>query len=170
MKKGRTTGTTYGYLEDNSLTIKVNTWFSSFSYFVFHNCFAVRSYTKDDSFFEQGDSGSGVFLMDGDKTYKALGIAFASLPEMVAVCKIDEILDKLDLQIVRYLENTGEVTEDTHELTEETQEPTEKTQELTDKTQEPSSDTQCLTEDTKDLTKSTQELKIHKKLLENAKK
>lgn len=150
---------------------------------MFHNCFAVGSISEDKPFFEQGDSGSGVLVMDEDKTYKPLGIAFAYLPELVAVCQIDEILDKLNLQIVRYLENTREVTEDTHELTEETQELiekkrqelTEKTQESTEKTQKPTetqelpnkteesaSCTQSLNEDTKDLTKNTQELKIQK--------
>lgn len=142
LKKGKTTGTTYGYLKDNNISLKVNIFNS---YIMFHNCFAVSSNAEDKPFFEQGDSGAGVLVMDEDETYKPLGIAFAYLSELVAVCKIDEILDKLNLQVVRYHENTREVTEDTHELTEETEELidkkpkelTEKTQDSTEKAQEP---------------------------------
>lgn len=117
MKKGKTTGITVGYLEDSSLTIKVNPCFSPNSYFVFHNCYAVRSYPGHEPFFKQGDSGSGVFVIDSDERLKPLGIAFASLPHLVAVCKIDKIIDELDLNIISYLKNTRELTEETRKLT-----------------------------------------------------
>lgn len=101
-KSGRTTGTTIGYLIEDSLSIKVDMSFLSMGYFAFYNCYAVENRTKEEAFFMQGDSGSGVFVMEKDKTLKPVGIAFASLLSQTAVCKIDTIIKKLDLKIVRY--------------------------------------------------------------------
>lgn len=104
-KTGRTTGTTYGYLIDNSLTVKVDRSFLSRGYFAFFNCYAIEDNTDDQPFFLEGDSGSGVYVMENGKPSKPLGIAFAYLDSQTAVCNIGMIVDKLDLQIVRYLEN-----------------------------------------------------------------
>lgn len=101
-KSGRTTGTTIGDLTDDSLTVRVDTSFLSRGYIAFFNCYAVEDITEYGAFFRQGDSGSGVFVIEKDETLKPLGIAFASLFSQTAVCKIDSILDKLDLTIVRY--------------------------------------------------------------------
>lgn len=104
-KSGRTTGTTVGDLTDDSLTVRVDTSFLSRGYIAFFNCYAVENITEQNAFFRQGDSGSGVYVMEKDETLKPLGIAFASLFSQTAVCKIDSIIQKLDLKIVRYLDN-----------------------------------------------------------------
>lgn len=59
---------------------------------------------KNQTFFKDGDSGSGVYVIENDGTLKPLGIAFAylQLQSKTAVCRIDEIVDKFGLQIVRY--------------------------------------------------------------------
>lgn len=120
-KSGRTTGTTVGDLTDDSLTVRVDTSFLSRGYIAFFNCYAVENITEQNAFFRQGDSGSGVYVMEKEETLKPLGIAFASLFSQTAVCKIDSIIQKLDLKIVRYLDNkqtqlfmsrTGNVTEE----------------------------------------------------------
>lgn len=104
-KTGRTTGTTYGYLKDNCLTVRVNRSFLSRGYFAFFNCYAIEDNTDIQPFSLEGDSGSGVYVMENGKPSKPLGIAFAYLDSQTAVCNIAMIVDKLDLQIVRYLEN-----------------------------------------------------------------
>lgn len=104
-KSGRTTGTTIGDLTDDSLTVRVDSSFLSKGYIAFFNCYAVENMPERGAFFRQGDSGSGVFVIMEDKTLKALGIAFASLFSQTAVCKIDTIIQKLDLNIVRYPED-----------------------------------------------------------------
>lgn len=69
------------------------------------NCYAIEDNTDIQPFFLEGDSGSGVYVMENGKPSKPLGIAFAYLDSQTAVCNIAMIVDKLDLQIVRYLEN-----------------------------------------------------------------
>lgn len=44
-------------------------------------------------------------MIEKDEILKPLGITFASLFSQTAVCKIDSIIDKLDLTIVRYRED-----------------------------------------------------------------
>lgn len=104
-KTGRTTRTTYGYLIDNSLTVKVDRSFLSRGYLAFFNCYAIEDTTDNQPFFVEGDSGSGVYVMKNGKPSTPLGIAFAYLDSQTAVCNIGMIVDKLDLQIVRYLKN-----------------------------------------------------------------
>uniref|UniRef100_A0A8W8NUK1 Uncharacterized protein n=1 Tax=Magallana gigas TaxID=29159 RepID=A0A8W8NUK1_MAGGI len=108
-KCGNTTGTTFGYLSDCALSVRVNSPLSSNMLLKFDNCYAVKNI--DVPFFKEGDSGAGVFVVQNDGTLKPLGIAFSSLGPMTIVCKIDDFLDKLDLQIVRYEENTTESME-----------------------------------------------------------
>lgn len=104
-KTGRTTGKTKGCLMDDSLTVKVDRSFLSRGYFAFFNCYAIEDNADDQPFFLEGDSGSGVYVMENGKPSKPLGIAFAYLDSQTAVCNIGMIVDKLDLQIVKYLEN-----------------------------------------------------------------
>lgn len=101
-KTGRTTGTTKGCLMEDSLTVKVD---FSRGYFAFFNCYAIEDIPDHRPFFREGDSGSGVYVMENGKPSKPLGIAFAYLDSQTAVCNIGMIVDKLDLQIVRYREN-----------------------------------------------------------------
>lgn len=127
-KTGRTTGTTYGCLKENSLTVKVDTSFLSRGYFAFFNCYAIEDNTDDQLFFLEGDSGSGVHVMENGKPSKPLGIAFAFLDSQTAVCNIGIIVDKLNLQIVRYLEN-----KENFKMFEALKLPDEKTEEKSEK-------------------------------------
>lgn len=104
-KTGRTTRTTYGCLMEDSLAVKVDVSFLSRGYFAFFNCYAIEDIPDHRPFFREGDSGSGVYVMENGKPSKPLGIAFAFMNSQTAVCNIGMIVDKLDLQIVRYREN-----------------------------------------------------------------
>lgn len=103
IKTGRTTGTTIGNLKNNVLTVRVIVGepLVSRGYFTFFNCYEIGN-EKNQTFFKDGDSGSGVYVIENDGTLKPLGIAFAYLQSITAVCRIDEIVDKFALQIVRY--------------------------------------------------------------------
>lgn len=103
IKSGRTTGTTIGNLKNNVFTVRVGKTFLSRGYFTFFNCYEIGN-EKNQTFFKDGDSGSGVYVIENDGTLKPLGIAFAylQLQSKTAVCRIDEIVDKFGLQIVRY--------------------------------------------------------------------
>lgn len=68
IKTGNTSGTTEGILKGNILSVKVKE-------FIFKNVFSVED-TGNRRFFEEGDSGSGVFLVKNNKCIP-LGIAFA---------------------------------------------------------------------------------------------
>lgn len=112
MKLGRTTEKTFGELTDDSLSIKVpvDTSCLSKGYIDFFNCYAIKNIAGKEAFFSQGDSGSGVFVEEKDTPLKPLGIVFASLLSQTAVCKIDTIVNKLDLTIVRYTRTEDETS------------------------------------------------------------
>lgn len=112
MKLGRTTEKTFGELTDDSLSIKVpvDTSCLSKGYIDFFNCYAIKNIAGKEAFFSPGDSGSGVFVEEKDTPLKPLGIAFASLLSQTAVCKIDTIVNKLDLTIVRYTRTEDETS------------------------------------------------------------
>lgn len=60
----------------------------------FNKCFAVSDLENSSHFFKEGDSGSGVFVLDQpSQRLKALGIAFARqmIREETLVCKLNEI-------------------------------------------------------------------------------
>lgn len=103
-KKGTTTGTTYGYLMDDSLSLNVDI---SGVNFECYSCYSIENINDEDPFFLEGDSGSGVYLIHKykRKPMKPLGIAFAFTNWQTAVCNINNIVDELGLQIVRYFEN-----------------------------------------------------------------
>lgn len=71
-------------------------------YFAFFNCYAIGN-TNNDVFFREGDSGSGVYVIENDGTLKPLGIAFAYMNSQTAVCGVNEIVERLNLKIVKYL-------------------------------------------------------------------
>lgn len=110
-KTGRTTGKTTGYLVDNSLSFRINKSFPSKGCFCFHNCYAIENNTGDQPFFEPGDSGSGVYVIVNENTLKPLGIAFANSCSYTAVCNIDQVVEKLNLAIVRYHKKKNELEE-----------------------------------------------------------
>lgn len=118
-KTGRTTATTLGQLvgimdsvnklpdSDSGLPIRLD--------FVYY----VKDMYSDDPFFLRGDSGSGVFVL-GEKIDLPLGIAigFSNKDKCIFVCKIDKVLEDLDIDIVNYkndnnktLSNTGKSLE-----------------------------------------------------------
>lgn len=104
IKTGRTTGTTVGILNEHLLSIRINSFLSGLGYLSFFNCYAVDT----PEFFKEGDSGSGVFLIEKNGISKPLGIAFAFMDSCTAVCRIDTIVDVLNLTIVRYIESKSE--------------------------------------------------------------
>lgn len=101
IKSGRSTGTRVGVLQHNILSVRVDKSFLSRGYFAFFKCYAIGN-TKSKAFFKGGDSGSGVYVIEKDGTLKPLGIAFAYLLSQTAVCRIDEIIESLGLEIVKY--------------------------------------------------------------------
>lgn len=108
-KTGKTTGTTYGYLmnfENNILlSAKLQLIPNSAEYLEFQMPYVVRDMYKNNRFFREGDSGSGVFVLgEKDLPEKALGIAFGYSYKnpYTFVCNIEEILTKLNLELVRY--------------------------------------------------------------------
>lgn len=81
--------------------------------FPFYNLYVVEKIAVEDPlFFEPGDSGSGVFVVEDGKPDKALGIgiAIATFSQETYVCKIANILKTLGLILVRYRENNQEQT------------------------------------------------------------
>lgn len=104
-KTGTATETTRGRLMDDTLSLDFDI---SGIKFESDSCYSIEYIDiNDDPFFREGDSGSGVYVIDKDtgKPIKPLGIAFAYTNWRTAVCKIGEIVDELDLQIVRYFDN-----------------------------------------------------------------
>ena len=90
-KQGRSKKVTIGILSENTISIKVNNiWFK--------NCFCIYNYSDSEQFFEEGDSGSGVFLIDEKgEPKKALGIAFAFSSTETCVCDIRNIVQAFDI-------------------------------------------------------------------------
>uniref|UniRef100_A0A8W8MXB2 Uncharacterized protein n=1 Tax=Magallana gigas TaxID=29159 RepID=A0A8W8MXB2_MAGGI len=99
MKRGGSTGETEGLLTGNTLSVCVDKDFSFGGFYYFARCFSIESI--DRPFFEKGDSGSGVFLMENGKPTKPLGIAFAKLliNHNTAVCRIDKITEAFGLSV-----------------------------------------------------------------------
>lgn len=95
-KTGRTTGRTEGYLKDTIPSVSVKD-------FKFKNCYHVVK-IDDTDFFKEGDSGSGVFLVQGEEITKPVGIAFAfmNFSAHTFVCSIDAVIDRLRLSLVMY--------------------------------------------------------------------
>lgn len=100
-KKGQTTGLTYGLLKSNSLSINIS--FSRFPgrLISFNNCYEIKDEETEKPFFQEGDSGSGVFVIENNKPHRALGIAFAYQTDgdITAVCKIQPIIEACNLTI-----------------------------------------------------------------------
>lgn len=99
MKRGGSTGETEGLLTGNTLSVCVDKDFSFGGFYYFARCFSIESI--DRPFFEKGDSGSGVFVMENGKPTKPLGIAFAKLMinHNTAVCRIDKITEAFGLSV-----------------------------------------------------------------------
>ena len=98
-KTGRTSGNTIGILKSASHypSITSRTYFGRT--FNFRSCYYIEDH-GGELFFRQGDSGSGVFLINGEKP---LGIGFAIALGGTYACRISEILREFNVTI--YKEN-----------------------------------------------------------------
>nr|XP_034310800.1 uncharacterized protein LOC105335643 isoform X1 [Crassostrea gigas] len=109
LKRGGTTGKTFGRLLDGSHSPCVNprlddvAWRLGGFYF-FDGCFAVEDISGP--FFNLGDSGSGVFLTENENPTKPLGIAFAKLDNepITFVCRIDQVAKAFKLRLYETVE------------------------------------------------------------------
>lgn len=101
LKIGRTTGRRLGLLTDERASVKI---VHDKKEYIFKNVYFVRNLLGQGHFFEKGDSGSGVFVAEGQEPGKALGIGFAVLKTLngTYICKIADILNDLKLNLVRY--------------------------------------------------------------------
>lgn len=99
MKRGGATGETEGRLTGNTLSVRVDKDPNVGGFYYFSRCFSIDS--SDGPFFEKGDSGSGVFLMENERPTKPLGIAFAKhmISQKTAVCRIDKIVEAFGLSV-----------------------------------------------------------------------
>lgn len=98
-KRGRTTGDTIGKLDGDCMHVRVYSTQVPRQYYEFENCFAVIQ-QDNNTFFDKGDSGSGVFLIDkNDSSLKPLGIAFAFFGSKTAVCKIRQIANAFNVTV-----------------------------------------------------------------------
>lgn len=109
-KNGKATGTTYGYLINDILSIKME--ISPMISYKVYNCYTINNTNDDDPFFLEGDSGSGVYVLENSEPTKPLGIAFALTKSYLAaaVCDISKIVETLGLQIVRFKKSKSSET------------------------------------------------------------
>lgn len=99
-KRGRTTRDTTGKLVGDCMYVRVYSKQVPGRYYEFQNCFAVEQTDNSQRFFDKGDSGSGVFVIDeNDKSLKPLGIAFAFYCSKTAVCKIGQITNAFNVSV-----------------------------------------------------------------------
>lgn len=104
MKRGGSTGETKGLLTGNTCSVCVDKDPNSGGFYCFFRCFSIESIGSP--FFKEGDSGSGVFLMENGGPTKPLGIAFANhwIHQNTAVCRIDKIVEAFGLSVCQYEE------------------------------------------------------------------
>lgn len=108
-KRGKATGTTYGILLNDTLSVKMEI---PPKIYKFYNCYTIKNINDDDPFILEGDSGSGVYVLKNQQPTKPLGIAFALTKshEISAVCNISKIVETLGLQIVRFKKSKSSET------------------------------------------------------------
>lgn len=98
-KKGKTTDVTYGHIVEIDYCAKFPHPSQNGRYYVFYRCYRIAKHGK--TFFEKGDSGSGVFLIDNENSIlKPLGIGFLK-GKWAYVCKIKHVLDRFQLTICK---------------------------------------------------------------------
>ena len=97
-KKGKTTDVTYGHIYQINISLRFQRPRQT-RWYVFENCYSIAKDGK--SFFEKGDSGAGVFLIDKQsKILHPLGIGF-SKGKYTFVCKIQHVLERFNLKICK---------------------------------------------------------------------
>lgn len=101
-KRGRTTEKTVGILTSGGGSVSIRSKNNN-SFQTFQSCYLIGD--KDNRiFFDEGDSGSAVFLIDKtENKLKPLGIAFARLEfgRETFVCKIDKILQEFNISVIK---------------------------------------------------------------------
>lgn len=101
VKRGCITGETEGILVDGDYSVCLDEEPNNQTggFFFFNQCFAIENI--DRSFFELGDSGSGVFVLEHGKPRRPLGIAFAKhmITQTTAVCRINPVIQAFKLCI-----------------------------------------------------------------------
>lgn len=100
-KKGHRTGKTHGLLKNNSLSINFSLCRFPGRLFIFKICYEIRNKWPSCPFFQEGDSGSGIVVIENGQPSNPLGIAFAfqSGGEITVVCKVNSILHACKLAI-----------------------------------------------------------------------
>lgn len=97
VKRGMKTGDTHGFLISNTLSIAIRDGLNYNNVYEFANCYEIRS---SENFFNEGDSGSAVFVQNKDGKIKPLGIAFAfSADGITCACRIDHVVQAFNLSI-----------------------------------------------------------------------
>lgn len=97
IKTGRATGTTTGYIKEMSFDCR---FIQQNDCYTFYDCYGIAQEGKE-IFAKYRDSGSAVFVVEINGTLKPLGILFAIIGPITAVCKIDEIIEERCLRIVK---------------------------------------------------------------------
>lgn len=87
-KRGRIFGDIIGKLVGDCLYVCVYFIEVRGRYYEFENCFFVKLKDKMICFFEKGDFGFGVFVIEKDNFLKFLGIVFVFFFCKIVVCKI----------------------------------------------------------------------------------
>lgn len=102
-KTGRTTETTFGQLVCVMTSVNEPSGSGLGEPMGLKLVYGVSDMYLDEPFFERGDSGSGVFVL-GEEIDRPLGIAigFSTKDQLTFVCKIDSVLQDLDIDIVKY--------------------------------------------------------------------
>lgn len=112
IKRNRFNENTYGVLISDNVSIAVEDFSSLGRWYVFNSCFKVRSINEDKPFFSSGESGSAVYVKGKNNILMPLGIAFAFGPNGdTIVCRIDKIIDALNVSIYQEEEEEDMETE-----------------------------------------------------------
>lgn len=98
-KQGKVTGETEGILVSGMMTIRVDNVASPLKY-RFDFCYKIINKHGYRRFFEPGDSGSGVYLLDRRGNKRPVGIAFAfGLNGDTYVCRIAHVTRAFELSL-----------------------------------------------------------------------
>ena len=101
MKKGATTNVTLGIYDGLCLLATLRFGIQQNGpFYYFEKCYRILD--DDDEFFERGDSGSGVFLIDRNSSrIQPLGIAFGRCIGSTLVCNIKHIAERFQFSILK---------------------------------------------------------------------
>ena len=101
-KRGNATCLTEGILRGIRESARIDNYLLSRRLCFFNKCFSVSDLKNSSQFFKEGDSGSGVFVLDKpSQRLKALGIGFAisKVSGETFVCKLSHICREFNLSL-----------------------------------------------------------------------